>query len=141
MLVECRPASLPDPTTGASMAGPPPRRRPLLAGAWLLLAAILVSPPAYAQNTIENVTNQKIAQKFAATTTTLKATAQSRDLIVNWDRFDAYLAKAESQRQAGDFAAGVRGCCEAISFLLAEMRSPKNQASLSGPSADNESVL
>ena len=91
--------------------------------------------------TIENVTNQKIAQKFAATTTTLKATAQSRDLIVNWDRFDAYLAKAESQRQAGNFAAGVRGCCEAISFLLAEMRSPKNQASLSGPSADNESVL
>ncbi|HAY80750.1 MAG TPA: hypothetical protein DCY79_13165 [Planctomycetaceae bacterium] len=91
--------------------------------------------------TIENVANQKIAEKFATTTNTLKSTAQSRGLAVDWSQFDAFTAQAEQQRQAGDFAGGVRGCCHAISFLLSEMRSPKNQASFSGPAADNESVL
>ena len=65
----------------------------------------------------------------------LRSAAQSGNWSVDWSEFDAFEALAEESTQATDYAQAVREYCQAIDFMMDELKNQRGR-SREGPDAD-----
>jgi PPM family protein phosphatase len=66
--------------------------------------------------------NHDLAQKLRATLDELREAAHDGDWTIHWQPFDDSCRQAQAADEAGQFAEAVRHYCQAISFVMNELR-------------------